>query len=115
QETLHALLTDQHALSVVRANLKAQSYELAEQSKREVQIERAQERNLRDLRRTVEALTPPGLTAEQRRVWRADALSDLGTFAERNNLRIIHPEDVPVALAHRLRASSVDAQAAATT
>lgn len=111
--TIEGMLTDENALTVVRSKLEAEALRLQRAGEQAIEEERAITRNVRDLRRSVEALIPQGLTAAQRHQWREDALNSLGAFAEQNNVRIIHPLDVPAVLASRLRAFNVNPQDAA--
>lgn len=113
KDTLAAVLQDPNALTVVRSNLRVTGMELAEKAKGEVRLEKAQERNVRDLRMAIEEMIPSGYTAAQRKQWKADAFRELGEYTNRTNTRIIDPRDLTGILAGRLRASNVDPQSAA--
>lgn len=112
--TLEGVLTSPDALEVTRSKLEATRLRLEQEARQQVQLERAQERNIRDLRQAVEALIPPGLTAAQRRQWKADALREAADFADETRVRILDPRRLPYILAGRLQASNVDPRAAAT-
>ncbi len=111
--TLEGVLTSPDALEVTRSKLEAQRLRLEGETRQQVQLERAQERNIRDLRVAVDQMIPPGLTAAQRKQWKTDALREVGDYADRTRVSIIDPRDLPVLLARRLQASSVDPRTAA--
>lgn len=108
--TLKAMLTDENARSVVAAHLEAESYKLKERAQQEVRETQFAERNARDIRRAIDALCPATLPAAQRELWRQDALNSVTQYVTQHNLRQLHPMDLPVVLAARLRAMGMDPQ-----
>lgn len=108
--TLQAMLSDENARSVVAAHLEAESYKLKERAQQEVKETQFAERNARDIRRAIDALCPATLPAAQRELWREDALRSVTQYVTQHNLQRLHPMDLPVVLAARLRAMGMDPQ-----
>lgn len=109
---MQAIVSDPSKLSEMSATLEAESYRLKEAAQQEIAQTRQATRNAGDIVRGVEALIPANLNGAQREQWRRDALAEVQATVARQNLQMLHPYDLPLVLANRLRAYQVDPQMA---
>lgn len=107
--TIITMLSDEtgREMELMRAKLEAESHRLREKKTAEITERRAADRNTRAVQMAVDAIIPPNLNADQRKLWRQDALSEIAALVERNRLTELHPADIPMILAARLRAQGI--------
>lgn len=98
---------------LIVAELRAEGLRLQQQAAQQIEGQRAADRNAGQVRRAIEAIVPPSLTGGQRDAWAQDALAAVAQYVEQHNLQSLHPMDLPMVLAGRLRAWNTDPQAAA--
>lgn len=91
-------------LELLRAKLEVEARNLRDQRTEQIAEQRRVDQNTKAIEMSVDAIIPPNLSAEQRKLWRQDAFTELSNYAARTQVNFIHPQDVPHLLAARLRA-----------
>lgn len=105
---------DESTFNLTAAEARARRLELRDQLRTAVQQRHVVQENAAQVKQAVASLVPQTMSDEQAEAFYRDALRDLREHAERNGLRTLNVEDVPLLLARRMRMSGIDPMAAAS-
>lgn len=107
-------LEDDVQYRTTAAEVKARRLELRDQLRQAASDRAVIQRNATEVKQAVASLVPQDMPDEVAESFYRDALRDLKEHAERNGLRTLNPDDVPVLLARRMRQVGIDPLAVAT-
>jgi hypothetical protein len=104
---------DESTRRIESAEVREERFKVRDELQSDAAIRKEVNRNFVEVQNAVAKLIPATLGADAKRVFYNDALRDLQSYANRNNLRTLNVADIPTLLAARMRAAGIDPLAAA--